>query len=233
LVFVDVLHGVRILAAVRRTPTPRPLVCGDPSGPLRLLAAALIVPVGPPLRFLAGAPGTLDPAYINDAGDVQLLLQLYAGLTRLDETGEPYPSLASGWEVSGDGLTYTFTVRDGLEFSDGSPLDATDVRRSWLRLLDPETGSSAPDVLNVVDGATERLAGSASEDDVGIEAPDATTLVVRLRHPAAYFPEITATPATFVVPDAAGVGDEWQTADAFVGSGPYVVDGADGADGRR
>ena len=52
-------------------------------------------------------PGTLDPAFIADAGDVQLLLQLYAGLTRLDETGEPYPSLASGWEISADGLTYS------------------------------------------------------------------------------------------------------------------------------
>jgi ABC-type transport system substrate-binding protein len=241
LVFVDVLHGVRILAAVRRTPTRRTLACGDPSASARLFVAALILvgslvssgPIeaaGPPLRFLAGAPGTLDPAYINDAGDVQLLLQLYGGLTRLDETGEPYPSLASGWEVSADGLTYTFTLRDDLEFSDGSSLDATDVRRSWLRLLDSETGSSAPDVLNVVEGATDRLAGSAGEDEVGIEAPDATTLIVHLRHPAAYFPEITATPATFVVPDAAGIGDDWQTPDAFVGSGPYIVDGTDGAD---
>jgi oligopeptide transport system substrate-binding protein len=241
LVFVDLLHGVRILAAVRRTPTPRTLACGHTRTFLRLLAATLVLllllvasgpsaAAGPPLRFLAGAPGTLDPAYINDAGDVQLLLQLYAGLTRLDETGKPYPSLASGWETSEDGLTYTFTVRDDLEFSDGSSLDASDVRRSWLRLLDPETGSSAPDVLNVIEGATDRLGGTASEEEVGIEAPDATTLIVRLRHPAAYFPEITATPATFVVPDEASIGEEWQTPDAFVGSGPYIVDGTDGAD---
>ena len=226
---------------MRRTPVLRTLACGGSRVPALAVSAALILATvilaspplaaaGPPLRFLAGPPGTLDPAYINDAGDVQLLLQLYAGLTRLDETGEPYPSLASGWDVSADGLTYTFTVRDDLEFSDGSDLDATDVRRSWLRLLDPETASTAPDVLNVVEGATARLAGTADEGDVGIEAPDATTLVVRLRHPAAYFPEITATPATFVVPEAAGVGDEWQTPDAFTGSGPYVVDGTDGTD---
>jgi oligopeptide transport system substrate-binding protein len=217
------------------------MACGDPRTSARLLVAAVILlgslvssgPIeaaGPPLRFLGGAPGTLDPAYINDAGDVQLLLQLYAGLTRLDETGEAYPSLASDWTVSADGLTYTFTVRDDLEFSDGSTLDATDVRRSWLRLLDPATGSSAPDVLNVVEGATDRLAGNAGEEEVGIEAPNATTLVVHLRHPAAYFPEITATPATFVVPDAAGIGGDWQTPDGFVGSGPYIVDGTNGAD---
>src|SRR5262245_24416648 len=91
---------------------------------------------GPPLRYLAGQPSTLDPAFISDAADVQFLLQVYAGLTRLDELGEPYPSLASGWEISDDGLTYTFTIRDDLEFSDGSELVAEDVRRSWLRLLD-------------------------------------------------------------------------------------------------
>jgi oligopeptide transport system substrate-binding protein len=193
-------------------------------------AGGPIQAAGPLLRFLAGPPGTLDPAYISDAADVQLILQLYAGLTRLDETGEPYPSLASGWEVRADGLTYRFTLRDGLTFSDGSPLAAEDVRRSWLRLLDPATEATAPDVLSVVEGAAARAAGDAGEDEVGIEAPDDTTLVVRLRHPASYFVEITATPATFVVPSTADATETWQTPDAFVGSGPYTVDGTEGAD---
>ena len=185
---------------------------------------------GPPLRYLAGPAGTLDPAFIADAADVQLLLQLYAGLTRLDETGEPYPSLASGWEISDDGLTYTFTIRDDLEFSDGSPLTADDVRRSWLRLLDPATGATAPDVLSVVRGAPGRLTGELSDDEVGVTAPDATTLIVELRYPAAYFLDIVATPATFVVPATADATPTWQTPDGFVGSGPYVVDGVDAAD---
>lgn len=182
-----------------------------------------------PLRYLAGPAGTLDPAYIGDASDVQLLLQLYAGLTRLDETGEAYPSLAAGWSVSDDGLTYTFELRDALAFSDGTPLTASDVRRSWLRLLDPATGAIAPDVLGLIVGADQRLSGGSPED-VGITAPDDRTLIVTLRHPAAYFPQITATPGTFVVPPQAGPDDTWQSADEFVGSGPYVVDGFDGAD---
>ena len=185
---------------------------------------------GPPLRYLASAPSTLDPAFIADAGDVQFLLQVYAGLTRLDERGEPYPSLASGWEISGDGLTYTFTIRDGLEFSDGSDLVAEDIRRSWLRLLDPATDATAPDVLSVVSGASARLAGNAEEEDVGISAPDDTTLVVTLEHPASYFLDIVATPATFVVPSSADATATWQRPDAFVGSGPYVVASTDGAD---
>jgi oligopeptide transport system substrate-binding protein len=185
---------------------------------------------GPPLRFLAGPAGTLDPAFITAAADVQLLLQLYAGLTRLDETGEPYPSLASGWEISPDGRTYEFDIRPGLTFSDGSPLVAEDVRRSWLRLLDPATTASAPDVLSVIDGAPERLAGEIGEDEVGISAPDETTLVVSLRHPASYFLDIVATPSAFVVPRSADATPTWQSPDAFVGSGPYVVDGREALD---
>ncbi len=201
-----------------------------------LLVVTSSTPPGParaadaPLRYLAGSAGTLDPAFIADAADVQLLLQLYAGLTRLDETGTPYPSLASGWEISDDGLTYEFTIRPDLVFSDGSPLDATDVRRSWLRLLDPATGATAPDVLSLIEGAEARMAGQVDEDEVAITAPDARTLVVRLRHPAAYFVQITATPSAFVVPDSAGTDATWQSATEFVGSGPYVLDGTEGAD---
>jgi len=189
-----------------------------------------IMAAGPTLRYLAGPPGTLDPAFIANAADVQLLLQLYAGLTRLDETGEPYPSLASGWEISADGLTYEFTIRDDLAFSDGAPLVAEDIRRSWLRLLDPATEATAPDVLSVVEGASERLAGDGGEDEVGIEAPDDGTLVITLRHPAAYFLDIVATPATFVVPEQADATPTWQTPDEFVGSGPYLLDGTEGPD---
>jgi oligopeptide transport system substrate-binding protein len=183
-----------------------------------------------PLRYLAGTAGTLDPAFIASAADVQLLLQLYAGLTRLDETGEVYPSLAEGWEISDDGLTYEFAIRDDLAFSDGTPLRAEDVRRSWLRLLDPATRSTAPDVLSVIEGAAARLAGDATEDEVGISAPDPATLVVTLRHPASYFLQITATPSAFVVPPSADASAGWQTANAFVGSGPYIVDGTEGED---
>lgn len=215
------MRRLRLLAALLGAA----LLAVATGGPGRPIAAA-----GPPLRYLAGPPGTLDPAFISSAADVQLLLQLYAGLTRLDETGEPYASLAESWRVSDDRLTYTFRLRRDLTFSDGTPLAAADVRRSWLRLLDPATRATAPEVLNLVVGAPERLAGTIGDEEVGIEAPDQGTLVVRLRHPAAYFPEIAATPATFVVPREADASQDWQTATAFVGSGPYVADGTDGAD---
>jgi oligopeptide transport system substrate-binding protein len=178
------------------------------------------------LRYLGSEVKTLDPAFIEDASDVQLLLQLYAGLTRLDEDGEPYPSLAESWTASDDGRTYTFSLRDDLHFSDGSRLRADDVRRSWLRILDPATASTAPDVLTVISGAPERLAGG-SEGEVGIEARDATTLVVKLRHAASYFPAVAATPTAFVVPPTADGSQDWQTVDGFIGSGPYVAESMD------
>lgn len=179
---------------------------------------------GRPLQYLGGEIGTLDPAFISDATDVQLLLQLYTGLTRISEDGSVYGSLADDWTVSDDGTTYTFTLRDGLRFSDGSPLTAADVRRSWLRILDPATGSFAPDVLTIIEGASERMSGQGSEDGVGIEAPDDRTLVVHLRHAASFFPAIAATPTAAVVPPSADPTDSWQTVDDFVGSGPYRVD---------
>ena len=185
---------------------------------------------GPSLRYVGGEPATMDPAFIGSAGDVQFLLQVYAGLTRLDEDGKPYASLAESWTVSDDGRTYIFRLRSGLAFSDGSPLEADDVRRSWLRVLDPATHSTAPDVLTLIDGAAERLAGGP-EGGVGIDAPDARTLVVHLKHAAAYFTAIAATPTAFVVPrDATGSDDAWQSVNGFVGSGPYVASGTDGTD---
>ena len=68
---------------------------------------------GQPLRYVGGEPATMDPAFIDSAGDVQFLLQLYAGLTRLDEEGRPYASLAEWWSLSADGRTYTFRLRSG------------------------------------------------------------------------------------------------------------------------
>lgn len=197
-----------------------------------LLVASTAVPGasagGRPLRYLGGEAGTLDPAFISDAGDVQLLLQLYAGLTRIDEQGAVYASLAEGWTVSSDGLTYTFRLRDDLRFSDGSPLAAADVRRSWLRVLDPATGALAPDVLTVIAGARDWRAGRGTAEEVGIEARDRRTLIVHLEHPASHFPSLVATPTAFVVPPLADASPAWQSVDSFVGSGPYQVDRLDG-----
>ena len=153
-----------------------------------------ILAAGPVLRYLAALPARWTRRSSPMRRDVELLLQLYAGLTRLDETGEPYPSLASGWEISADGLTYGSRSATDLEFSDGAPLVAEDIRRSWLRLLDPATAATAPDVLSVVLGrhrnAGRRRDGGRGRDrgagrrDAGRHAPPSRLLLPRhRRHP--------------------------------------------------
>ena len=195
---------------------------------LALVSAALPAPFRAaderaPLRVLLAEPASLDPARALDAGTVQVQLQLYAGLTRVDDAGEVVPSLAESWTTSPDGLTVTFRLRDGLRFSDGSPLTSDDVRRSWLRLLDPAIGSGGTVILDDVAGARDNAAGSGEAADVGIDAPDARTVVVTLRRAASHFPAAAATPATFVVPPAADDGEAWSERPDFVGSGPYVA----------
>ena len=144
--------------------------------------------------------------------DVQLLLQLYAGLTRLDETGEPYPSLASGWEISDDGLTYRFddprrprVQRRLAAGRRGHPPLVAAAARSGRRRDRARRAERR--------GGRHRAPGRRRRRRTrsGIEAPDDTTLVVTLRHPASYFLDIVATPATFVVPDNADATPTWQT----------------------
>ena len=189
-----------------------------------------ILAAGPVLRYLAGPPGTLDPAFIADAGGRGAAPPAVRRPDAPRRDGRAVPVAGIGLGDQRRRADLRVRDPDDLEFSDGAPLVAEDIRRSWLRLLDPATAATAPDVLSVVLGAPERLAGDATEDEVGIEAPDDETLVVTLRHPATYFLDIVATPATFVVPEQADATPTWQTANAFVGSGPYVVDGVEGAD---
>src|SRR4029077_12727340 len=117
-----VIHGVPALLAASRMPTASPhrevlRRVAAAAAALFLLASLLRLQRLPargasqPLRYLGGAVKTFDPSRIADAGDVQLLLQLYAGLTRLDDGGRVYPSLASTWDLTDGGRTYTFHLR--------------------------------------------------------------------------------------------------------------------------
>ena len=140
----------------------------------------------------------------------------------LDEASQVRPALAESWSLADDGRSIVFVLRDGLTFSDGSPLDAEDVRRSWLRVLDPERPSPLASLLDDVVGAADRVRGRGSAEDVGIRA-DGQRLSVELERPAAYFPAVAAVPTLAVVPEgiealAAGPQDDRP----FPASGPYV-----------
>jgi oligopeptide transport system substrate-binding protein len=176
-----------------------------------------------------GEPSSLDPAIQSDIGSAAYSAQLYESLTAFDPSLTLRPALAGSWDVADDGRQIVFHLRDGLEFSDGSPLGADDVVGSWLRIIDPERPSQLSSLFLDVKGAREYLSGSITDpDDVGIHA-DGRDVIVDLERPGADFPAIVASPTFGVVPPAAWRDGEdidagLASGEPFVGSGAYVVD---------
>jgi ABC-type oligopeptide transport system substrate-binding subunit len=203
---------------------------------LAVVAAALLVAAGlfattpaeaadRAARIFMGEPATLDPAAAGDAGSAAVIAQLFEGLATIDPSRTPRPALAEGWELRDGGRTVVFTLRDGLTFSDGSPLTAEDVRRSWLRVVDPAAPSPLASLLFDVEGARDYAAGRGSADAVGIRA-DGRTVEVRLTRPGGDFPAIVASPTLAVVPPRVGTDpDALRSGSTFVGSGGYVLAG--------
>ncbi|MDY0257732.1 peptide ABC transporter substrate-binding protein [Gudongella oleilytica] len=130
-------------------------------------------------------PKTIDPVLngASDGGDV--INQTFEGLTR-EKSGTVYPGIAESWDVSEDGLTVTFHLRES-KWSDGSPLTAHDFVYSWKRGMDPATASEYAwiwEYTNIV-GAFDAVNG-ASLDEVGVTALDDYTLEVKLITPTDY-----------------------------------------------
>ena len=173
------------------------------------------------VRILSGEPATLDPAAQGDIGSAAISAQLFEGLTALDPSLTVRPALAASWDVAEGGRRIVFHLRNGLTFSDGSPLTAEDVVRSWLRIIDPAAPSPLASLLADVEGAADRLAGKAGEDAVGVRA-SGRDVVVDLVRPAADFVSIVAGPTFAIVPPTF-VRDRPVDPSGFVGSGAYVL----------
>lgn len=137
-------------------------------------------------------PDSLDPqlASLDQAGNI--LRDVYEGLTTLDDDARAAPGVAERWDVSEDGREYTFHLRGDARWSNGEPVTAQDFLATFRRLVDPKTASPYASTLRLVVNAAEITAGSAAPATLGVAAPDARTLVVRLVSPAAYFPALLA-----------------------------------------
>lgn len=167
-------------------------------------------------------PENLDPALQagSAAGYVGLL---YRGLVKLRPDLSVSGDLAESWAISADGTVYTFTLRSDAAFSDGTPLTAADVKRSWERAADPETDSqTAGTYLGDIVGVDEKLAGDATEI-TGVRVADTHTLVVEVEAPTPYFLAKLTYPTSYVVDiaDIEAGGEEWMYAPNA--SGPYRV----------
>jgi ABC-type oligopeptide transport system substrate-binding subunit len=183
---------------------------------------ALARPTGADIVLQGGAPLSWDPAAISDGLSAQMTTQVYEGLTALDEAARVQPALARSWRLEDGGQRLVFELRDGLRFSDGSELTADDVRRSWLRIIDPQRPSPLSSLLDDVVGAAAYARGEVGADGVGLTA-DGRTLQIDFERPASYFPAVAASPTLAVVPEV--VDEQSRGPDdgrAFVASGAYV-----------
>lgn len=170
----------------------------------RILAAAiLLLPVltagvlpaapasageGPVLRRgNAAEPESLDPARADTMNAGRVLSDLFEGLVTLDPQNRPRPGAADHWTVSGDGLTYTFFLRAGLRWSDGSPLTAEDFVYSFRRAVDPAVASTYAYLLFPIVNAPDIVAGKTRDlSRLGVDAPDPQTVRIRLSRPTPY-----------------------------------------------
>ena len=133
-------------------------------------------------------PPGIDPGISQGSVQSTIYAALYEGLVTVDESGNIIPAAATSWDISEDGLTYTFHLRDGLKWSDGKPLTANDFVYSWLRVLDPKTASTYTWFVEMfIKNSTEYEKGEVTADEVGVKATDDKTLVVTLIFPASYF----------------------------------------------
>jgi len=178
---------------------------------------------GVALRVLGSPTLTWDPARAGDTASAAVLAQVFEGLTALDPNSKVQPGLAKSWTVSDDGRHIDFTLRDGIRYSDGTPIAAQDFVDSWFRLLDPQHRAPLVSLLNDVAGATDYLAGRASRDAVGLHA-DGNHLAIDLARPASYFVAVTTSPSLAVVPPSMfnGFGTDNTLPAKFVASGAYV-----------
>jgi peptide/nickel transport system substrate-binding protein len=161
-------------------------------------------------------PRSLDPTHANDIPSGRLVADIFDGLTRFTPEAALEPGLAERWELSADGLTYTFHLRRHVTFQDGKPFAAANVVKSFTRALDPATHGIPLFPLLPIAGAHEFNAGTAPAVS-GLTAKDDSTVVITLTEPLAVFPKMLAMPVASIVPDSAGA----DFSEHPVGTGPW------------
>ena len=182
-------------------------------------------------------PETLDPALNSSIDGANTLITVFEPLLLIDQNNEVIPGQAESYTVSDDGLVWTFTMRDGLKWSDGSDLTAKDFEYSFKRLAAPDTAAPyAETVVGMIDGYEDAIGNPDKEGNMTTEpdfdalnvvaSEDGKTLTVTLSYPCAYFDKLAAFAAMSPVQQATveANGDAWCTeADTYVCNGPYYI----------
>ncbi|WP_419957736.1 peptide ABC transporter substrate-binding protein [Psychrobacillus psychrotolerans] len=170
-------------------------------------------------------PTSFDPSVGFDAVSWNALNNLLEGLVRLSKDHVAEPATAEKIDVTEDGLTYTFTIRDDAKWSNGEPVLASDFVYGWLHMLNPETASPAAFLAYFIDGAEAYNSGEGAAEDVAIKAVEEKVFEVKLNAPTEAFLNIITNPSFFPVNEKVATENAtWYTeADTFVGNGPFKL----------
>ena len=170
-------------------------------------------------------PETIDPALNSAVDGGNMILHTFECLLTYDQDGKITGGQAEKWKQSKDGLKWTFTLRDGLKWSDGTDLTAEDFVYSWRRVCDPKTAAPyAETVLGMVAGYEEAIQGNT--EALGVKAVDDKTLEVTLSAPCTFFDRLAAFATLSPVQKATieANGDKWaKSAETYVSNGAFNV----------
>jgi oligopeptide transport system substrate-binding protein len=172
-------------------------------------------------RGLGGEPGTLDPGAAADSFSLEVLGDLYEGLTAETADGAIVPGVAASWTVDSTGTKYEFRLRHDARWSNGASVRAQDFVNAWRRVVDPKQASPVADNLRIILGARDIIAGRAFPSSLGVSAPRDDILAVVLTRPAPYFPQLLTHYSTFpVFSDSAA---RSHVSKSWVSNGAYVL----------
>lgn len=170
-------------------------------------------------------PDSLDPQKARGFEAQSIVRDLCEGLTTLARDGGVAPGVATGWNVSGDGLTYTFDLRRDARWSNGDLVVGADFVAGLMRLVDPATGSAYAQYIDVIANASDIVAGRKPPDALGVSAPDDATVVITLATPAPYLPALLSHPSTCPVhrPTLMRHPDSYARPGVMVSDGAFVL----------
>ena len=144
-------------------------------------------------------PASMDPQLAQGMPEMHILRDMFVGLIDEDAGAHLIPGVAEKWDISEDGKTYTFHLRDNT-WSDGTPVTAGDFVYAWRRGVDPAVGSKYSFFLYPVKNAKEIVEGKQPLDALGVSAPDDKTLVVELNNPTPTSAGLLINAVTYPVP---------------------------------
>jgi oligopeptide transport system substrate-binding protein len=208
------------LAAISLSSIITPAIAANPPAGAQLAEQQQIV------RHIKDEPASLDPLKAVGLPEIQVIRDLFEGLTNQDAQGKIVPGVAQSWSSS-DNKTWVFTLRNNARWSNGVPVTAQDFVYSWQRLVDPKNSSAFAWFagLSGIQNAAAITKGEMTPDKLGVVAQSKNQLKVTLDRPVPWFPALVANVALFPVPQKiiAQQGDSWTSPGKLVGNGAYQL----------